>query len=56
MSAFGQKQKLKKEVQKLKIEIDETRRKMHVQEIVETDFFKDLQSKAKDMRQRRQGQ
>lgn len=48
--------KLKKEVQKLKIEIDETRRKSQVQEIVETDFFKSLQSKAKDMRQRRQGQ
>jgi hypothetical protein len=53
---YQREQKLKKEVQKLKIEIDETRRKMHVQEIVETDFFKDLQSKAKDMRQRRQGQ
>jgi methyl-accepting chemotaxis protein len=47
--------KLKKQVQKLQIEIDETRRKMQVKEIVETDFFKNLQSKAKDMRDRRKG-
>jgi methyl-accepting chemotaxis protein len=53
---YQREQNLMKEVQKLKIEIDETRRKKHVQEIVETDFFKDLQSKAKDMRQRRQSQ
>lgn len=43
-------QKLKQQVQELKIEIDETKRRKQVNEIVETDFFKDLQAKARNMR------
>lgn len=47
-------QRLKREVQQLRIEIDETKRKQQVSEIVETDFFMDLQAKAKDIRRRHQ--
>lgn len=44
---------LKKEVQKLRIEIDEVKRHQQVSEIVDTDFFQDLKSKARVLRQRR---
>ncbi|NEO84015.1 MAG: HAMP domain-containing protein [Spirulina sp. SIO3F2] len=46
-------QRLKRQVQELRIEIDDTKRKKAVREIAETDFFLDLQSKAQDIRQRR---
>jgi len=45
--------KLRLQVEKLKIEIDENKRSKQVEEIVETDFFRDLQSKADQMRKRR---
>lgn len=45
-------QRLKKQVQQLRIEIDEAKRKQQVSEIVETDFFVDLQAKARDIRRR----
>jgi len=45
--------KLRLQVEKLKIEIDESKRSKQVEEIVETDFFRDLQSKADQMRKRR---
>jgi hypothetical protein len=48
---------LKKQVEKLTIEIDEIKRQQQVSEIVETDYFQDLQSKARQMRRRdRRGQ
>lgn len=47
-------EKLKQQVQKLTIEIDEIRRKEQVEEVVETEFFNDLQARAKQIRQRRQ--
>jgi hypothetical protein len=37
----------------LRIEIDEARRQKDVGQIVETDFFRDLQVKAREMRARR---
>ena len=43
---------LRREVQALRIEIDESRRTQQVAEIVETDFFRDLQARAREMRQR----
>jgi nitrate/nitrite-specific signal transduction histidine kinase len=43
-------QKLKKEIQKLKIQIDSEKREEEVDKIVNQDFFKDLQSRAKDLR------
>jgi HAMP domain-containing protein len=46
-------QTLRKQVQELRIEIDEAKRKEQVAEIVDTDFFRDLQSKAANMRSRK---
>ncbi|ULH17778.1 hypothetical protein MF271_20465 (plasmid) [Deinococcus sp. KNUC1210] len=45
---------LKREVQGLRIEIDETRKAKQVNEIVDTDFFRDLKGKAQAMRTRAQ--
>lgn len=47
-------QRLKKQVQELKIEIDEAKLKKQVNDIVETDFFRDLASNAQALRQRNQ--
>ncbi|MBN2548040.1 MAG: HAMP domain-containing protein [Anaerolineales bacterium] len=44
---------LRRQVEELRIEIDETKRRSQVSEIVETDFFRDLQAKADHMRTRR---
>ena len=43
-------QTLKRQVEALKIEIDETKRKKQVSEIADSDFFRDLQNKAREMR------
>jgi HAMP domain-containing protein len=45
-------QNLRREVQSLRIEIDEGKRAQQVQEIVETDFFRELQARAQQMRNR----
>jgi HAMP domain-containing protein len=45
-------QSLRREVQSLRIEIDEGKRAQQVQEIVETDFFRELQARAQQMRNR----
>jgi methyl-accepting chemotaxis protein len=45
---------LRQQVQELKIEIDEVKRKAQVAEIVETDFFRDLKTKADRLRIRMQ--
>jgi hypothetical protein len=39
-------QDLKEQIEKLRIEIDEVKRQRLVSEIVDTDFFRDLQAKA----------
>jgi Cache domain/HAMP domain len=44
--------KLKQQVQELRIEIDDVKRKKQVQEIVESDFFQDLAAKAQNLRKR----
>ena len=44
---------LKKEVVQLRVEIDEAKRATQVSEIVESEFFRDLQLKAQSMRSRR---
>lgn len=46
---------LRAQVQELKIVIDEVKRQKQVSEIVDTDFFQDLTSKAKSLRQKRRG-
>jgi HAMP domain-containing protein len=45
--------KLKERVAALEIIVDQGKRDAQVSEIVDSDFFQDLQSKAKDMRQRK---
>ncbi|NJP07285.1 MAG: GAF domain-containing protein [Chloroflexaceae bacterium] len=52
LEAYIREQELRQEIQQLRIEIDETRRQKEVQEIVETDFFQDLQAKARRLRRR----
>lgn len=46
-------EKLKKQVAELQIQIDESKQQRQVDEIVDTDFFRDLQSKARAMRARK---
>ena len=50
---YQREQTLRKQVEELRIEIDETKRHTQVREIVDTDFFRDLQSRANSMRDRR---
>jgi hypothetical protein len=45
---------LREEIAQLKIEIDQTKRKRQVSEITESDFFQDIQARAKDMRRKRE--
>jgi len=47
---YQREQSLRKTVEELKIQIDETKRKKQVDEIVDSDFFQSLQEKAAKMR------
>jgi methyl-accepting chemotaxis protein len=49
---YQREQTLRRQVEALKIEIDETKRQKQVSEIAETDFFRELQAKARKMRSR----
>jgi HAMP domain-containing protein len=53
LQAYIREQGLKHEIQQLRIEIDEVKRQQQVREIVETDFFQNLQSKVRAIRDRR---
>lgn len=53
LEAYIREQSLRQEIQQLRIEIDEARRQQQVSEIVDTDFFQDLQARARAMRGRR---
>ncbi|MFO7540040.1 MAG: HAMP domain-containing protein [Chloroflexota bacterium] len=53
LEAYIREQSLRQEIQLLRIEIDEAKLQQQVRETVETDFFQELQSKARDIRQRR---
>jgi GAF domain-containing protein len=55
LEAYIREQSLKQEIQQLRIEIDEAKRQKQVSEIVDTDFFQDLQAKARSIRSRRSG-
>jgi GAF domain-containing protein len=46
LEAYSREQDLKEQIEKLRIEIDEVKRQRLVSEIVDTDFFRDLQAKA----------
>ncbi|MGF1459756.1 MAG: HAMP domain-containing protein [Leptolyngbyaceae cyanobacterium] len=50
---YAREQQLKRQLQALKIEIDESRKSREVRDIVETDFFKDLKMKAQNLRELR---
>jgi HAMP domain-containing protein len=51
---YQREQTLRRQVEELKIEIDEAKRRKQVNEIVESDFFQNVQARAQAMRQRRQ--
>ena len=54
LEAYLREQTLRREIQQLRIEIDEAKRQKQVSEIVDTDFFQNVQTRARAMRQRRQ--
>jgi GAF domain-containing protein len=55
LEAYSREKDLKEEIEKLRIEIDEVKRQRLVSEIVDTDFFRDLQTRADAVRlERRQ--
>lgn len=47
-------ERLKQQVQELRIEIDDVKRQQRVSDVVETDFFRQLQTLAQELRDRRQ--
>jgi HAMP domain-containing protein/CHASE3 domain sensor protein len=55
LEAYIREQALRKEIQqlRLRIEIDEAKRQQQVSEIVDSESFKDLQSKAQELRERK---
>jgi hypothetical protein len=46
-------QSLRRQVEELRIEIDVAKRQKQVSEIVDSDFFQDLQTRARALRQRK---
>jgi two-component system cell cycle response regulator len=48
---YAREQRLKQQVQQLRIELDEARQARQVAEITETDYFQQLQARAHDLRQ-----
>jgi hypothetical protein len=46
-------EKLKREIEELRIEIDQAKRAQRVQEITETNYFRDLQTRAEELRERK---
>ncbi len=50
LKGYIQEQSLRKEIQKLRIEIDAVKREKQVADITDTNYFKELQRKAKDFR------
>ena len=51
---YQREQTLRRQVEELKIEIDEAKRQKQVSEIVDSDYFQNVQARALAMRQRRQ--
>lgn len=50
---YQREQSLRRQVEELKIEIDEAKRHTQVSEIVESDFFQDLQARSRALRERK---
>jgi RsiW-degrading membrane proteinase PrsW (M82 family) len=55
LEGYIQEQKLRKEIQQLKIEIDHVKREKQVAEITDSNYFKELQQKAQQMREKDKG-
>ena len=53
LEAYIREQSLRQQIQQLRIEVDEVKRQKQVSEIVDSDFFQGLRSKARNMRERR---
>ena len=53
LDAYIREQSLRREIQQLRIEIDEVKRQKQVREITETESFQSLQAKAVELRRRR---
>jgi methyl-accepting chemotaxis protein len=51
---YQREQTLRRQVEELKIEIDEAKRQKQVSEIIDSDYFQRVQSRALEMRKRRQ--
>lgn len=50
----GREEMLRRQVEKLTIQVDQSKRQKAVQEVVDSDFFQDLQAKAKSLRENHQ--
>ncbi len=55
LSAYIREETLREEINKLRIEIDHSRQDKQVEEIAESDYFKQLQAQAAEMRKKRNG-
>ncbi len=55
LEGYIQEQSLRKEIQQLKIEIDQAKRSKQVAEITDSSYFKELQLKAQQMREKEKG-
>lgn len=53
LSGYKREESLRKEIEQLHIQIDVVRRDREVAEILESDYFQDLQRRAKEMREKR---
>ena len=51
---YAREQKLKVQVEELHIQVDLVKQNKQVQEIVDSDFFKELQTRARNIRSERQ--
>ena len=51
LEGYIQEQSLRKEIEELRIEIDAVKRDKQVAEITDSDYFQELQRKAKDIRE-----
>jgi DNA-binding response OmpR family regulator len=49
---YAREEQLRQQVQQLRIEIDEVKKAQQVAEVTETEYFQELQSRARDLRQR----
>jgi hypothetical protein len=52
---YVREQRLKKQVQELSIELNESKQQQQVAEITDTDYFRSMQSKAQELRKIMEG-